>query len=63
MPTPSPKASIKEQIDESSVYDVLNERSIKCDITVGLGPGEEQKLRAIFDRGYAELEETPLEDE
>lgn len=54
--------SIKAQIEESSVYVVLNERTIACDITVGLGPNEEQKLRTIFDSGYAELEKTPLED-
>lgn len=54
--------SIKAQIEESSVYVVLNERTIACDIRVGLGVEEEKKLRAIFEEGYAELEVTPLED-
>jgi hypothetical protein len=55
-------SSIQEQIEESGVYDVLTELSITCDIRVGLGVEEEQKLRAIFEKGYAELEETRLED-
>jgi hypothetical protein len=36
------KASIKEEIEECGVYDVLNERSIKCGVTVGIGPDEER---------------------
>lgn len=48
---------ITEWIDEGSVYDVLEEKSIKCTVVVDLGPTEEQKLRALFDKGYAELEE------
>jgi hypothetical protein len=55
------RASITEEIEESGVYDVLDDQSIKCDITVGLGPDVEQRLRAIFDSGYAEFEETPGE--
>jgi hypothetical protein len=57
------KSSIEEEIEEYGVYDVLDEDSIKVSVKVGLGPKEKQKLREIFDRGYAELEEEPLEDE
>jgi hypothetical protein len=59
------KGVIREEIEEYGVYDALTEKSIKCNVVVGLGPTEEQKLRKIFDKGYAELEEDwrPLEDE
>lgn len=40
----------------------MDEDSIKVNVKVGLGVDEERKLRAIFDKGYAELEEVPLED-
>jgi hypothetical protein len=52
------RATITQEIEESGAYDVLDDQSIKCDIMVGLGPDEEQRLRTIFDGGYAEFEET-----
>jgi hypothetical protein len=53
--------TIQEEIEECGVHDVLAE-DIKCAVAVSLGLDEERKLRAIFDAGYAELEEVPLED-
>lgn len=55
------KGAIEKEIEEYGVDEALD--SVDVRIVVGLGPDEERKLRAIFDRGYAELEEEPLEDE
>jgi hypothetical protein len=58
------QSAIKEEIEDMGVS-VLDEERIKTAVELRVGPTEEQKLRAIFDKGYAELEEEwrPIEDE